>query len=66
MNDVRRDDVDEVAEWFDYWIDTYRHPGTAIFADRWSRPRGEPRAVVGIVEQGAKSHIYDIERSSAT
>ncbi len=57
---------DAAANWFDYWIDTYRHPGTAIFASQWTRTEGEPRAIVGIVEQGAESHIYDMERSSST
>lgn len=58
--------ADAAADWFDYWIDTYRHAGTVIFASQWARTEGEPRAIVGIVEQGADAHIYDIERSSVT
>lgn len=58
--------ADAAADWFDYWIDTYRHPGTSIFANFWNRTDGEPRAIVGIVEQGGDAHIYDMERSSST
>ena len=59
---------DDVADWFDYWIDTYAHPLTSLYANRWAITSlgGKPRAVIGTVERGGVPHIYDIERSSAT
>ncbi len=51
------------ADWFDYWIDTYAHPKTSLFANRWKR-EGVWRPTIGTVEQGGDAHVYDIERQA--
>ncbi len=57
---------DPVAEWFDYWIDTYSHPDTRLYANRWTQAnKARQRATVGTIEQGGSPHIYEIERSDA-
>ena len=61
--DIVRLKGEEAADWFDYWIDTYAHPKTSLFANMWERPGGL-RAVIGAVEQGGDAHIYDIERQA--
>ncbi len=58
--------LDPASDWFDKWIDTYRHPDTKLYASTWTRLEGKPRAIVGIVERGRGTNIYDMERSDAT
>ena len=57
---------DTVADWFDYWIDTYANPATQLFAHPGRKEPGPRHAVIGIDENGTDAHLYEIERSSNT
>ncbi len=59
-----------MADWFDYWIDTYAHPNTHLYANEWKTGPRARRAIVGAIERGTKSRvhnvaIYEVERDDA-